>query len=117
MRPIIERLQRTEEAQEIEVELPGAVRRTLSFRASPLHDADGQFSGGVIVFSDVSGRREVERLKDEMLSIASHDLKTPATVIKAQAQWLKRQVNAGEHGDVAEGLAMIADQAGPSLAG
>ena len=41
--------------------MPGAGRRTLSFRASPLHDADGRFSGGVIVFSDVSGRREVER--------------------------------------------------------
>jgi signal transduction histidine kinase len=111
LRPVIDQLQRTGEAQELEAELPGASRRTMNFRASPLHDADGQFSGGVIVFSDVSGRREVERLKDEMLSIASHDLKTPATVIKAQAQWLKRQVNAGEHGDVAEGLAMIADQA------
>jgi PAS domain S-box-containing protein len=112
LRPVIEQLQRTEEAQELEAELPGAGRRrTMSFRASPLHDADGQFSGGVIVFSDITGRREVERLKDEMLSIASHDLKTPATVIKAQAQWLRRQVNLGEHGDVEEGLSMIADQA------
>jgi signal transduction histidine kinase len=111
LRPVIDQLQRTEEAQELEAELQGATRRIMSFRASPLHDADGEFSGGVIVFSDVSNRREVERLKDEMLSIASHDLKTPATVIKAQAQWLKRQVNAGEHGDVAEGLSMIADQA------
>ncbi len=111
LRPVIDQLQCTEEAQELEAELPGPTRRTMSFRASPLHDADGRYSGGVIVFSDVSGRREVERLKDEMLSIASHDLKTPATVIKAQAQWLKRQVNAGEHGDVAEGLSMIADQA------
>jgi len=111
LRPVIDQLQCTEEAQELEAELPGPTRRTMSFRASPLHDADGNYSGGVIVFSDVSGRRAVERLKDEMLSIASHDLKTPATVIKAQAQWLKRQVNAGEHGDVAEGLSMIADQA------
>jgi signal transduction histidine kinase len=111
LRPIVEQLQSTQEAQELEAELPGAGRRTLSFRASPLHDADGQFSGGVIVFSDVSGQREVERFKDEMLAIASHDLKTPATVIKAQAQWLKRRVNAGEHGDVEEGLSMIAEQA------
>jgi signal transduction histidine kinase len=111
LRPIVEQLQRTEEAQEVEAELPGADRRTLSFHASPLHDVEGQFSGGVVVFSDVSGRLEVERFKDEILSIASHDLKTPATVIKAQAQWLKRRVNAGEHGDVEEGLSMIADQA------
>ncbi len=111
LRPVVEQLQRTEESQEVEAQLPGSGRRTLSFRASPLHDADGHFSGGVIVFSDVSGRREVERFKDEMFSIASHDLKTPATVIKAQAQWLKRRVTAGEHGDVEEGLSMIAEQA------
>src|SRR5438105_11401556 len=96
LRRVVEQLQLTKEAQKVEAELPGIGRRTLSFRASPLHDADGHFNGGVIVFSDVSGRREIERLKDEMFSIASHDLKTPATVIKAQAQWLKRRVTAGE---------------------
>ena len=111
LQPVIERLQRTEEPQEVEVELADATRRTLSFRASPLHDADGAFSGGVIVFRDVTGRRAVERFKDDMFSMASHDLKTPATVIKAQAQWLRRRFRQGEHGDVEEGLTMISDQA------
>src|ERR1051326_4479210 len=48
-----------------------------------------------------------------MFSIASHDLKTPATVIKAQAQWLKRRVKAGvdARDDMEEGLTMITDQA------
>jgi signal transduction histidine kinase len=111
LRPVVERLQATKEAHEIEVELPGAAHRILSFRASPLHDADGVFSGGVIVFRDVTGRREVERFKDEMFSIASHDLKTPVTVIKAQGQFLQRRFKQGEHGDVEEGLTMILDQA------
>jgi signal transduction histidine kinase len=111
LRPVVEQLQATEEPQEVEVELPGAVHRILSFRASPLHDADAAFSGGVIVFRDVTDRRDVEKFKDEMFSIASHDLKTPATVIKAQAQWLKRRVHAGDHGDVEEGLTLISDQA------
>jgi signal transduction histidine kinase len=113
LRPIVERLQRTQEPQEVEVELPGPVRHILSFRATPLHDTDGLFNGGVIVFRDVTGQREVERFKDEMFSMASHDLKTPATVIKAEAQWLKRRFNAGkaEQGDVEQGLTMISDQA------
>lgn len=111
LQPVIDQLRRTEQRYEIEAELPDTTRRTLSFRASPLHDAAGQFTGGVIVFSDVSSRRDVERFKDEMLSIASHDLKTPATAIKTQAQLLKRQFTAGVHGDVEEGLSMIADQA------
>jgi signal transduction histidine kinase len=113
LRPVVERLQRTQEPQEVEVELPGPVLHILSFRATPLHNSDGSFNGGVIVFRDVTGQREVERFKDEMFSMASHDLKTPATVIKAQAQWLRRRFNAGnaEQGDVEEGLTMIANQA------
>src|SRR5438132_6541933 len=112
LRPVVERLQQTQEPQEVEVELPG-VRRVLSFRATPLQDSDGTFSGGVIVFRDVTGERDIERLKDEMFSMASHDLKTPATVIKVQAQRLKRRFNTGsaEEDDVQEGLTMIADQA------
>jgi PAS domain S-box-containing protein len=110
LRPIVEQLQHTKRAQDVEAELTGG-RRRLNFRVSPLDDADGQFSGGVIVCSDVSSRREVETFKDELLSIVAHDLKTPATVIKAQAQLLKRRLKGGEHGDVEQGLAMIADQA------
>jgi signal transduction histidine kinase len=113
LRPVVEQLQRLCKPQEVEVELPGELRRILSFRATPLHDADGSFTGGVIVFRDVTDQREMARLKDEMLSMASHDLKTPATVIKVQAQRLKRQFNKGraEEDDVQEGLTMIADQA------
>ena len=113
LRPVVEQLQRTHEPEEVEVELPGPVHHILSFRATPLYDSDGTFNGGVIVFRDVTGQREVERFKDEMFSIASHDLKTPATVIKAQAQWLRRRFNQGnaEQEDVEEGLTMISDQA------
>ncbi|MBV8713906.1 MAG: GAF domain-containing protein [Chloroflexi bacterium] len=113
LRPVIERLHATHQPQEIEVELPGTVQHILSFRATPLYYADGVYNGGVIVFRDVTAERLVERFKDEMFSIASHDLKTPATVIKAQAQWLKRRFSAGAaaRDDFEEGLTMIADQA------
>jgi len=111
LQPIVEKLKETEEPQEVEMLISG--RRTLSFRASPLFDHSNLYSGGVIVFRDVTGRREIERFKDDMFSIASHDLKTPATVIKAQAQLLKRRMRTGlaDNQDVEEGLAMIADQA------
>jgi signal transduction histidine kinase len=113
LRPIIERLHATRQAQDVEVELSGPVQHILSFRATPLYHSESVYSGGVIVFRDVTAQRLVERFKDEMFSIASHDLKTPATVIKAQAQWLKRRVNAGKaaRDDMEEGLTMIADQA------
>jgi len=49
--------------------------------ASPLRD-DGRTLGAVVVFRDVTDRREVERLKDEFVSVVSHELRTPLTSIR-----------------------------------
>ncbi|HEY3080438.1 MAG TPA: ATP-binding protein, partial [Chloroflexota bacterium] len=81
--------------RDVEAELGSEGRRVLSYSCGPLRDPAGRAAGGVVVFRDVTGRREVERLKDEVLSIASHDLKTPATVIKLRAQLLQRKVVIG----------------------
>jgi PAS domain S-box-containing protein len=90
--PMLTALQRGESAAEAEVRLEHNGRRTLSFSGTPLRDADGHVTGAVLVARDVTGAREVEELKSEMLSVASHDLKTPVTVIRAQAQLLRRAI-------------------------
>lgn len=49
--------------------------------ASPATD-DGEAVGAVVVFRDITQRLEVDRLKDEFVSIVSHELKTPLTSIR-----------------------------------
>ena len=53
--------------------------------ASPLADPSGESTsvrGVVVVFRDMTRRREVDRLKNEFVSLVSHELKTPLTAIR-----------------------------------
>jgi len=45
-------------------------------------DADDKVIGGIIVFRDISEELQVEQMKQELISIATHELRTPITGIK-----------------------------------
>jgi PAS domain S-box-containing protein len=48
---------------------------------APMEDA-GRLTGAVVIFVDISARQEVERLKDEFVSVVSHELRTPLTSMR-----------------------------------
>lgn len=68
---------------------------TLSISAAPLHDAN-EFSnqpvGVVAVLNDITSNKQVERLKDDFVSVVSHELRTPLTAIKGYTQHLVRRL-------------------------
>lgn len=58
--------------------------------AAPLINENGQVAGCVIVFRDITKEREIDKMKTEFISIASHQLKTPLTGIKWMTELLLR---------------------------
>lgn len=75
---------------EIGVQPPDRERFYISINAAPIFDSDGNISGGIGTFMDVTTRRMITQGKDDFISIASHELKTPVTALKAILQLLKR---------------------------
>lgn len=94
--PIINSLRAGEAVAEREVELRPGRLRVLSVSASLLRQPGAAAQGGVIVFRDITRQRELERLREDIFSMAWHDVKTPIAVIRGHAELLLRHLASGE---------------------
>lgn len=63
----------------------------LSIAVAPIES--GGIVGAVLVIRDITALQELDRKKDEFLSVASHELRTPLTTIKGYTQLLAQTVN------------------------
>jgi PAS domain S-box-containing protein len=83
--------------EELTISHSNGQRVQLMVSAAPLME-EGRITAGVVVMADISGQKQVQRqleeagrLKDEFLSMASHELKTPITSIKIYSELVTRR--------------------------
>lgn len=81
-----------EEDRALEYPLIYPVPRIIQQRAAPIYDEVGTFLGQIVLIRDITAERAALRARDELLSVASHELRTPITAIKGFAQLLRRDV-------------------------
>ncbi len=54
----------------------------VSLTISPVKDGQGKIIGTSTIARDISDRRQIERMKNEFISIVSHEIRTPLTSIR-----------------------------------
>lgn len=60
----------------------GGHKVQLNISISPIFDSNNQPNGAIALFRDISKEKEVERQKDEFVSTASHEMRTPVAAIE-----------------------------------
>lgn len=61
--------------------------------AAPVYAAEGQRSGAVTIFQDISTLKQLERLRREWASVVAHDLRQPLGMITMDAEALARMLD------------------------
>ena len=72
--------------QELEIHHPDGRVFPILASGAPLKNELGHVTGAVVAFQDIGHLREVDRMKDEFVSIVSHELRTPLTSIRGSVQ-------------------------------
>jgi PAS domain S-box-containing protein len=76
----------TVQNQELEIHHPDGRVFPILASGAPLRNELGHIAGAVVAFQDIGRMRDIDRMKDEFVSIVSHELRTPLTSIRGSVQ-------------------------------
>ena len=88
-------------------------QKTMLLNARTLRQGPDKTSLILLAIEDITERNQMEQQKDEFISIASHELKTPITSVKAYAQILGqrfRKINDKKSAELAEKMDLQLDK-------
>jgi PAS domain S-box-containing protein len=77
---------------------------------APVRTATGELAAVIMVFQDITSLREMDRQKDEFISVAGHELRTPITSIRGLAQLLHQRFDRLDRATVLDALKSINEQ-------
>lgn len=78
----------------------GDRRKHIEVNVVPIAGSEGQVPAFVGMLKDVTERSEQDRRKDEFLSVASHELRSPMTPLTGFIQMTRRQIEQGKMPDL-----------------
>jgi signal transduction histidine kinase len=78
-----------------ELELERPRHRYVTRQSTPVVGADGGYLGRLLVYTDVSEQRELDRQRSDFLTVAAHELRTPLTPLSMYLQNIERHLQRG----------------------
>ena len=94
--PVVDALRAGTSIGERQIELARGEARVLGVSASVLRSAAGAPQGGVIAFRDLTAQRDLEGLREDIFSMAWHDMQKPIALIRGHAELLLKRLTSGE---------------------
>src|SRR5436305_1300461 len=81
-----------ETASRDEIELERPKHRWLTRNTTPVRAPGGEYLGRLVVYTDVTEQRELDRQRSDFLTVAAHELRTPLTPLSMYHQSFARRV-------------------------
>lgn len=85
-----------EAASQDEIELERPRYRALTRVTTPVRGANGEYLGRLVVYTDVTEQRELDRQRADFLTVAAHELRTPLTPLSMYLQSIERRLSRGQ---------------------
>jgi PAS domain S-box-containing protein len=79
-----------------EIELERPRYRSLVRSTAPVLGGSGEYLGRLVVYTDVTEQRELDRQRADFLTVAAHELRTPLTPLSMYLQSIERRLARGQ---------------------